>query len=303
MGVIYKALHLRLNRVVALKVVREWEHACPGDLIRFLAEAEILAGLQHPNIVQVYEVGQHGGNLYFTMEFLAGGNLAQRLSGAPLPAPQAAVLVEKVARGVQHAHQHNVVHRDLKPSNVVLTADGTPKLTDFGLAKRERVGLGLTQTGLLLGTPAYMAPEQAEGRNAEAGPRTDVYALGAILYECLTGQPPFQAEGLLQVLRDVQSGGAVPPSRLVANVPHDLETVCLKCLQKDPKDRYASAQDLADDLRRFQAGEPILARRAPAWERGRQWGKRHWKEVALLAGWSAALAMFTLNLFAYLGRP
>jgi serine/threonine-protein kinase len=274
MGVVYRARHLRLNRLVALKVVLDRDHAPPQDLIRFLGEAEVLARCQHPHNVPVYEAGWHDGRPYLAMELVGGGTLAQAGAGAPPSARRAAAVMEAVARAVHHAHQRGIVHRDLKPSNVLLGEDGSPKVTDFGLAKRLDGGPGLTETGVLLGTPGYMAPEQALCKAQEVGPRTDVYALGAILYELLTGRPPFKADSLLGTLEQVVSDPPAVPARLRPGVPRDLETICLKCLAKEPAGRYASAEALADDLRCFLKGEPIAARPAPAWVRALRWLRR-----------------------------
>jgi hypothetical protein len=260
MGVVYKALHLRLNRVVALKMVQDSRCLHPEHLVRFLSEAEAVAGIQHPYIAQIYEVGQMSGRPYFTMEFVEGGTLAQKIARAPQSPRQAAHMVEMLARAVQAAHQRGIIHRDLKPANVLLAGDGTPRITDFGLAKRMQGDSGLTHTGEILGTPSYMAPEQADGRLKDLGPCTDVYALGAILYELLTGRPPFVGVTVLDVLDQVKKKEPLPFSRLRISVPRDLETICLKCLQKEPRQRYASAEELAEDLRRFLDGRPIIAR-------------------------------------------
>jgi serine/threonine-protein kinase len=260
MGVVYKAWHRRLHRMVAVKMLLAGAYAQPQELERFLREAETVAGLRHANIVQVHEAGDVDGRPYFTMEFVEGGSLAQKLAGAPQPACRAAALVAGVAEAVHAAHQSGIVHRDLKPANILLTADGTPKITDFGLARHLEGAAGLTHSGNPVGTPSYMAPEQAEGRSRDVGPAADTYALGAILYELLTGRPPFRAETAAETLRQVVSQDLVPPSRLNAKVPRDLETVCLKCLRKEPHLRYASAAALAEDLRRFLLGEAILAR-------------------------------------------
>jgi WD40 repeat protein/predicted Ser/Thr protein kinase len=289
MGVVYLARQVQLNRLVALKMVLAGVHAEPKELVRFLAEAEAAARLQHPHIVRIYELGQQGGRPYFTMEFIEGASLAQRLAGTPLPAGEAARLVETLARAIHFAHARGIVHRDLKPANVLLAADGTPKISDFGLAKRLGVE-GLTQTGSVLGTPSYMAPEQAGGKTAAVGPLSDVYALGALLYEALTGRPPFKAETPLATVQQVLAEEPVPPGRLQPRLPRDLETVCLKCLHKDPKKRYASALDLADDLGRFVAGESVRARPAPAWERGVKWARRRPAAAALMAVSLLALA-------------
>jgi WD40 repeat protein len=275
MGVVYRATQAGLNRVVALKMILSGAHAGPGERARFQAEAQAVARLQHPNVVQIHEVGEHDGRPYFSMEFCEGGSLADRLLGTPQPARPSAELTEVLARAVQAAHARGIVHRDLKPANVLLAADGTPKITDFGLAKRLDAGTGGTATGSVLGTPSYMAPEQAEGKVREVGPAADVYALGAVLYELLTGQPPFRAATPLDTVLQVVSEEPVPPRRLQPRVPRDLETVCLTCLQKDPGKRYASAQALADDLRRFLDGIPIRARPAGRVEGLWRWCRRH----------------------------
>jgi tetratricopeptide (TPR) repeat protein len=242
---------------------------------RFQREAEAAAGLRHPNVVQIYDVGDAGGQPYFTMELVDGGSLAKKLAGAPQSALQAAELVATLAGAVQAAHERGIVHRDLKPSNVLLADDGTPKVSDFGLARRQDDGAGLTQTGVVVGTPSYMAPEQARGRPDAVGPAADVYALGAILYELLTGRPPFRAATAAETVQQVISQEPAPPSRLNDQVPRELVTICLKCLQKDPNRRYGTAADLADDLLRFQRGEPILARRAGPAERLVKWTSRN----------------------------
>jgi serine/threonine-protein kinase len=273
MGVVYQARHLRLNRLVALKMVLAGAHADAQQRARLYLEAEALAGLQHPNIVQVYEIGEHDRCPYLALEFVDGGGLDRNLARKPQPAREAAELVETLARAMHAAHQRGIVHRDLKPANVLLTGDGLPKITDFGLAKRLE-SQGQTQTGQVMGTPSYMAPEQAAGRTHEVGPLADVWALGTILYECLTGRPPFAGNSVHETLEQVLAHDPVAPGRLGHKVPRDLETICLKCLQKDPKKRYASAGDLAEDLRRFQAGEPIQARPVSRAERTLKWVKR-----------------------------
>ncbi|HEV3081042.1 MAG TPA: serine/threonine-protein kinase, partial [Gemmataceae bacterium] len=293
MGIVYKAWHLRLNRPVALKMLLGGVYAQPEELERFLREAETVAGLRHPNIVQVHEAGDVDGRPYFTMEFIEGGTLAQKLAGTPQPARQAAALVAVVGQAVHTAHQGGIVHRDLKPGNILLTADGTPKLTDFGLARRLKGTAGLTQSGAPLGTPSYMAPEQAEGKARAVGPAADIYALGAILYELLTGRPPFRAETAAQTLQQVISQDPVPPSRLNATVPRDLETICLKCLEKDSAQRYPSALAVAEDLHRFQRNEPIVARPVGPLERAVRWTRRKPTAAALVA---TALALVALAL-------
>jgi serine/threonine protein kinase len=282
MGVVYKALHINLNRVVALKMILSGPHAAPRELTRFRAEAEAVARLQHPNIVQIYEVGEQDGRPYFSLEFVEGGSLGQALGGKPLPPMEAAVLVESLARAMHYAHQRGIVHRDLKPGNILLQKDEgrasdssfilhpssfRARITDFGLAKRLDVAQGQTQSGSVLGTPSYMAPEQAAGKIQDIGPRTDVYALGAILYELLTGRPPFEGESLLDVIERVQSQEPLPPRSVQPAIPVDLETICLACLRKEPDLRYPTALALADDVRRFLNGELIQARKFTVFDR------------------------------------
>jgi WD40 repeat protein len=272
MGVVYRARDLALKRTVALKMVLAGGHAGPRELARFRLEAEAVARLQHPNIVQIHEVGEADGHPYCALEFVEGGSLAGRIDGKPLAARDAAKLVEALARAVQLAHSRNVVHRDLKPANVLLAADGTPKITDFGLARQLDSDSGQTQAGQVMGTPSYMAPEQASGSSHEAGPAADIYALGAILYECLAGRPPFQGKTVFETLNQVRTG---EPARLPAGAPPDLATICLKCLRKEPERRYASAAELADDLVRYQRGEPIQARPVGRIERAWKLVKRN----------------------------
>jgi serine/threonine-protein kinase len=260
MGVVYQARQTKLNRLVALKMILSRAHAGAADLARFHTEAEAIAHLQHPNIVQIHEIGEQSGQHYIALEFVGGGSLAQKLNGTPLPPPEAAQIVMALSRAIRYAHEQGVIHRDLKPANILLTHDGTPKISDFGLAKRLAEDAGQTQTGAVLGTPSYMAPEQAEGQTQAVGPPADVYSLGVILYEALTGRPPFRAPSVVETLEQVRSQEPVPPRRLLPRVPRSLETVCLKCLEKEPRKRYASAADLAEDLRRFLHQEPILAR-------------------------------------------
>ncbi len=260
MGVVYRAWHLRLHRHVALKMLLAGAHAQPAARERFLREAEAVAGLRHPNIVQVYEVGDVDRQSYFTMELIEGGSLAQQIQGVPQPVRKAAALVATLADAVHAAHQSGIVHRDLKPANILLTADGTPKVTDFGLARRLQGGGALTLSGVPMGTPSYMAPEQAQGQVDSAGPAADVYALGVILYELLTGRPPFRAATAAETVQQVISQEPAPPSRLNDKVPRDLVIICLKCLHKQPQRRYSTAAALADDLKRFLQGEAIAAR-------------------------------------------
>ena len=283
MGVVYRAWHLRLNRAVALKMLLAGPCARPEELERFLRESQAVAGLGHPNIVQVYDMGDVEGRPYFTMELVEGGNLSDQIRGVPQPAHQAAARVATLAEAIHAAHQSGIVHRDLKPANILLTRDGTPKVTDFGLARRLEGDGGLTLSGVPVGTPSYMAPEQARGKRQEIGPATDVYALGAILYELLAGRPPFRAESATATLQQVLTDEPVSPTRLNPQVPRDLTTICLKCLSKEPHRRYASAAALAEDLRRFLRGENIAARRAGRLERLARWARRNPAAAALLA--------------------
>jgi WD40 repeat protein/tRNA A-37 threonylcarbamoyl transferase component Bud32 len=283
MGVVYKARQVRLNRAAALKMILAGQHAGAESAARFLGEAAAVAKLQHPNIVQIFHIDEHAGFPYFEMEFVGGGSLAARLDGTPRPPRQAARLVETLAGAMAEAHRQGVVHRDLKPGNILLTPDGVPKVADFGLAKLLNVESGLTRTDSILGSPSYMAPEQAEGKTKDVGPAADIYALGAILYELLTGRPPFRGATVLETLEQVKTAEPVPPSRLVPGLPRDAETIALKCLQKDPAKRYESATALAEDLRRYQAGEPIVARPVGPAERAWRWCRRNPALAALAA--------------------
>jgi WD40 repeat protein/predicted Ser/Thr protein kinase len=299
MGVVYKAREVSLGRLVALKMILAGGSAGPRQLARFRAEVEAVARLQHPNLVQIYSVGEDDGRPYFAMEFVHGGSLEGRTAGRPQPPRQAAALVETLSRAMDAVHRAGIVHRDLKPANVLLTEDGTPKITDFGLAKRLDVERGPTITGDVVGTPCYMAPEQAAGKTRQIGPATDVYALGAILYELLTGRPPFECASAWETIQRVLSHDPVPPRLLQFGVPRDLETICLKCLQKEPHKRYASAEALADDLRRFLAGEPIRARPAGRWERLVKWARRRPAAAALLAVIGLAVVLLVAGGVAY----
>ncbi len=287
-GVVYRARRLGLKRLTALKVLRGGPAADPREAARLRGEAMALARIGHPNIIQIYEVGETGGRPFLALEFAPGGSLEARLPGGPQPARDAAALLETLARAIHAAHRAGVVHRDLKPGNVLFAEDGTPKIADFGLARRLNADDAQTCTGDILGTPNYMAPEQARGRSAAAGPAADVYALGAILYELLTGRPPFEGETVWDTLEQVIGWDPPPPRQLAPKVPRDLETICLKCLHKDPMRRYGGADGLADDLAHFLAGRPIRARPTPAWERTWKWIRRR---PAATAGVALALAL------------
>jgi WD40 repeat protein len=285
MGVVYKARQVPLNRLVALKMILGDVHAPPEATARFRREAETVARLQHANIVQIHEVGEHNGRLFLALEYVAGGSLAAWQGGQPQPPREAARLLLVLARAVQYAHECQVIHRDLKPANILiqesgvrgqrLTPDSCLKIADFGLAKRLDEDSGQTRSGALLGTPSYMAPEQAGGRVQEVGPAADVYALGAILYELLTGHPPFRGSTVVETLEQVRSQEPVRPRQLLPRTPRDLETICLKCLEKDPGRRYGSAQELAEELERFLADRPILARPIGALGRLGRWCRRN----------------------------
>jgi eukaryotic-like serine/threonine-protein kinase len=283
MGVVYRAQHLGLNRTVAIKMLLSGVYASPVEITRFSREAKMIAGLQHPHLVQVYDVGESEGCPYFTMELVGGGSLAQLLGGAPQSPSHAAKTIATLSLAVQAAHNDGIVHRDLKPSNILLTHDGVPKISDFGLARHVEDDADLTLSGARIGTPSYMAPEQFTNRSGEVGPLSDIYSLGAILYEMLTGRPPFRADTVADTERQLICDDPARPSRLNTKIPPDLETICLKCLQKDPDRRYANAKSLADDLSRFLNGEPINARPVSAIERVVKWTKRRRALAALIA--------------------
>jgi WD40 repeat protein/serine/threonine protein kinase len=338
MGIVYQARQVALNRQVAIKMLRPGAYAGDKERVRFQAEAEAVARLRHPNIVQVYEVGEHEGRPFFSLEYVSGGSLAARLKGTPLPARQAAELVETVARAVAYAHQQGVIHRDLKPGNILLQGSGirdqgsgirdqgsgirdqgsgirdqgsesralVPKITDFGLAKRLDEDSSQTGSGTIVGTPSYMAPEQAVPHSTAdgpggIGPAADVYALGAVLYEALTGRAPFKGATVLDTLEMVRGQDPVPPRRLQPKLPRDLETIALKCLAKDPRRRYATAAGLADDLRAFLDGHPIKARPVGKLEQAAKWARRR-PAVALLTATLALTAVVGIGLVTWQWR-
>jgi WD40 repeat protein/tRNA A-37 threonylcarbamoyl transferase component Bud32 len=280
MGVVYKARQIRLNRLCAVKILLPEKHTGAEARARFLAEAETIARLDHPNIVQIYDLGEHEGLAYFQMEYIEGGSLARRLDGTPWVPEPAARMVAQLARAVAEAHRLEIVHRDLKPGNVLFKDDDTPKVVDFGLAKSLETDSKLTQSGVFIGTPSYAAPEQVDGQAVDKA--VDMYALGAIFYHMLTGRPPFQAATVFQTLDQVKTADPVPPSRLQPGLPRDAETIVLKCLEKDPHHRYADVAALAEDLDRFVDGRPILARPTASAERLRKWARRR-PAVALLS--------------------
>ncbi|HEX8200372.1 MAG TPA: WD40 repeat domain-containing serine/threonine protein kinase, partial [Isosphaeraceae bacterium] len=297
MGVVYKAHQTSLHRTVALKMILAGQLASVAEVQRFHREAQAAAALDHPGIVPIFEVGQHQGRHYFAMGYIAGHSLADELTAGPLVPRRAAELMARAAEAVEHAHRHGIVHRDLKPGNVLLDGPERPRVTDFGLAKRVEAGPGLTQTGAALGTPSYMPPEQAEGRTSQIGPISDVYSLGATLYALLTGRPPFQAATTVVTLRQVVEREPVPVRLLNAAVPRDLETICLKCLEKAPQRRYPAARALAEDLGRWLRREPIRARRAGPAERLVKWTRRRPTAAALVAVSAAAvISLLTIGL-------
>jgi tRNA A-37 threonylcarbamoyl transferase component Bud32 len=290
MGVVYHARQMTLKREVALKMIRAGVLADDVDLRRFQNEAEAVAQLDHPGIVPVYEVGEHQGQRYFSMKLILGGSLGGRLDAYKDDPRAAAALLAEVAGAVEHAHARGILHRDLKPANILLDERGKPHVTDFGLAKKLHESIELTQSGAVMGTPAYIAPEQSLGRRGAVTTASDVYGLGAVLYAVLTGRAPFQGDSVIDTLQAVRERPADPPSRLNRKVPRDLEVICLKALEKDPRRRYASARELADDLNRWLKGEPVIARRISTAARAWMWCKRR----PAIAGLSAALLLVAL---------
>ena len=296
MGVVYKARQISLNRIVAVKMILAGQLATKADHERFHAEAQAAALLDHPNIVPIFEVGEHEGQHYFSMGYVDGSSLSARLAERPLTPKEAAELAATVAEAVEYAHRQGVIHRDLKPSNILIDSKGHPRVTDFGLAKQVGApgtpgrGSDLTASGQVLGTPSYMPPEQAAGQIRTVGPAADVYALGAVLYATLTGQPPFQAATPSETLRQVIEREPLTLRQLNPAVPRDLETIALKCLEKSVPRRYATAQALADDLRRYLTGRPIVARPVSRWEHAWRWCRRQ----PVVAGLSAAAVLLTV---------
>ena len=301
MGVVYKARQVKLNRPVALKMILAGNFAGEAEIRRFYLEAEAAANLNHPGIVPIFEVGQHEGQHFFSMGFVEGQSLAHRVATGPLPPRDAASLIVQIAEAVQYAHENDVIHRDLKPGNVLLDAQGHPKVTDFGLAKKLRSDSALTASGQIMGTPSYMPPEQAQAR-ADVGPLADVYSLGAILFCLLTGRPPFQAANVMETLKQVVEQDPPAPRTLNAAIPLDLETIALKCLRKEPHRRYGSARELAEDLIRFLADKPILARQITTSERYRRWARRN-PTIATLGGiLTGVLVLVTIGSLLAAGR-
>jgi len=295
MGVVYKARQISLNRTVAVKMILAGQLAGEADIRRFHAEAEAAANLQHPNIVAIHEVGEHEERHYFSMDYVEGQNLATLVRERPLPPARAAELVKTIAEAIQYAHQRGILHRDLKPQNVLIDEHDRPRVTDFGLAKHAGADSNLTQTGAVMGSPSYIPPEQATGRQDQVGPHSDVYSLGAILYQLLTGKAPFVAETPLATLKRVVEEDPVPPSKQNPLVSPDLETICLKCLEKNPERRYPTARALAEELGRFLNHEPITARPASQLRKALSWMvKRPW----LITGALALIGGATLVLLA-----
>jgi WD40 repeat protein/tRNA A-37 threonylcarbamoyl transferase component Bud32 len=287
MGVVFKARQLSLNRLVAVKMIRSGALASEADRQRFQLEAEAVADLDHPHIVPIYEVGEHRGRPYFSMRLIAGDSLEKRLSAYVADPRAAARLMVTVARAVHHAHQRGILHRDLKPANILVDPDGQPHVTDFGLAKRIETDSDLTASGAFVGTPSFMAPEQASSKKGAITTATDVYGLGAVLYALVTGRAPFKAETVLATLELVRERAPEPPSKINCRVARDLEVICLACLVKEPRRRYASAEAVAEDLERWLKGEPIEARPVPAWERAIKWVRRR----PVIAGLSALVLL------------
>lgn len=296
MGVVYRARQRDLDRIVALKMIRSSRSASAEEVRRFHLEARAAGKLRHPHIVGIHEVGEHAGQPYFTMDCVDGTSLAEHLAeNGPLEPEAAAALLVPVARAVHYLHQQDIVHRDLKPGNILLDRDGTPCVTDFGLAKLFAADSTDKRTGTIIGTPSYMAPEQATGRTSQIRPQSDIYSLGAILFEMLTGRPPFRENNPLDTLVQVIEGEPPAPRSLNPKIPRALEWICLRCLEKDPGRRYATAADLADDLERYLRGELVEARAHGPWDRLRRWARREPALASHLAGTLGALAVVQAN--------
>jgi serine/threonine-protein kinase len=303
MGVVYRARQISLNRIVAIKMILTGQFASENEVMRFRTEAQAAASLSHPNLVPIYEVGEHDGHHYYSMPFVEGKSLAELVESGhwrPADGTEAARLVAKIARAVQSAHAAGILHRDLKPGNILVGEDGEPKVTDFGLAKRVKSEAHLTITGHLLGTPGFMAPEQARGRSRLSKPAADIYSLGAILYFLLTGRPPFVADTPLDAMLLALEGDAVRPRRINPRVHGHLEHICLRCLEKRPEDRYASASELADNLERFLKGEALAANTQAIGRRFETWARR---QPALVARLCTVLLCLGIIVIAYQVRP
>jgi WD40 repeat protein/serine/threonine protein kinase len=290
MGVVYRARDRRLNRIVALKMVLHGPFSSPDFIRRFQTEAEAAAQLHHPNIVTIYDIGEDEGRQFIAMEFIEGQNLAQVLESGAVEAGRAAGLMGVVARAIHHAHQRGVIHRDIKPSNILLDTAGQPHVSDFGLAKLLNVDAGLTLSGQSLGSPHYMAPERAAAKKGAPDVAGDVYSLGAVLYHLITGRPPIPGDSVPEVLMRAQTAEPLAPRRLNAKLPADLETICLKCLEKEPSKRFGSALELAEDLERFGRGEPVASRPASNSEKLLRWAKRRPAQASLIVGLGFAIA-------------
>jgi serine/threonine-protein kinase len=295
MGVVYKARQKGLDRIVAVKMILASHIASPEYVSRFQEEARAAAGLRHPHIVQIHDVGQVHGQHFFAMEYIEGMSLADRIRQGPVAPEEASRLLAKVARAVDHLHQHGIVHRDLKPSNILIDAAGEPYVTDFGLAKVFASGSDMTTTGAVLGTPSYMSPEQAAGRPSQVGPASDIYSLGAVLYELLAGRPPFREENPVETLLQVLNGEPLLPRELNPLAPRPLERICLKCLARSSEDRYPSAQALADDLEHYLRGEPLDARAPGVVQRAWRWMRREPALASRLATLTVFLGVDVVN--------
>jgi serine/threonine protein kinase len=295
MGIVYRARQRNLNRTVALKMILSGAIAAPEDVKRFYTEAEAAASLEHPNIVPIYEIGEHEGQHFFSMALVDGKSLAEPLKDGPLGAKEAAAIMAKVADAIDYAHSKGVIHRDIKPANILIDPKGDPKITDFGLARIDEGDSILTRTGLILGTPSFMPPEQASGKVRDIGPASDVYSIGATLYCLITGQPAFQGSSPLETLNMVLNEPPKDPRRYVPSIPRDLQTICLKCLEKRPQDRYPSAGAVSRDLSHFLSGEPITARPPSPVMKLRYWLKKHPKVLSRSFALAAALVVIGLG--------